>query len=148
MCIGYRNLNEKTIKDAYPIPRINDNLDALSGSDWFTSLDCNKAYHQVPVAKEDKDKTAFAMLREGLYQYVTVPFGLCNAPTTFQRLIERTLAGLQWYIAVIYLDDIIAFSKTFDGPIDNLSRVFARLTKAGLKLKSKTVFSFNMRPPS
>ena len=60
-------------------------------------------------------------------------FGLCNAPATFKRLIERTLAGLQWYIAVLYLDDIIVFSKTFDGHIDHLRQVFARLTETGLK---------------
>ena len=70
-----------------------------------------------------------------------MPFGLCNAPATFKRLIERTLAGLQWYIAVLYLDDVIVFSKTFDGHINHLSQVFARLTEAGLKLKSnKCVF--------
>ena len=60
MCVDYRTLNEKTMKDAYPIPRINDNLDALSGSYWFTSLDCDMAYHQVPLEEADKEKTAFA----------------------------------------------------------------------------------------
>ena len=142
LCVDYRKLNEKTIKDAYPIPRINDNIDALSGSHWFTSLDCDMAYHQVPLAEEDKEKTAFATPRGGLYQYVTMPFGLCNAPATFQRLIERTLAGLQWYIAVLYLDDIIVFSKTFDGQLDNLRRVFERLTEAGLLLKAKKFVFF------
>ena len=142
LCVDYRKLNEKTIKDAYPIPRINDNLDALSGSHWFTSLDCDMAYHQVPLAEEDKEKTAFATPRGGLYQYVTMPFGLCNAPATFQRLIERTLAGIQWYIAVLYLDDIIVFSKTFDGQLDNLRRVFERLTEAGLLLKAKKCVFF------
>ncbi|MCG8109893.1 MAG: hypothetical protein JAZ10_03920, partial [Candidatus Thiodiazotropha endolucinida] len=140
--MSYRKLNEKTIKDAYPIPRIDDNLDNLSGSDWFTSLDCDMAYHQVPLEEEDKEKTAFATPRGGLYQYVTMPFGLCNAPATFQRLIERTLAGLQWYIVVLYLDDIIVFSKTFDGHIDHLKQVFARLTEAGLKLKAKKCIFF------
>ena len=137
MCVDYRKLNEKTIKDAYPIPRINDNLNALSGSDWFTSLDCDMAYHQVPLAEEDKEKTAFATPRGGLYQYVTMPFGLCNAPATFQRLMERALTGLQWYIAVLYLDDVIVFSKTFESHIDHLDKVFSRLTEAGLKLKAK-----------
>ena len=67
MCVDYMKLNEKTIKDAYPIPRIDDNLNNLFGSDWFTSLDCDMAYHQVPLEEEDKEKTAFATHRGGLY---------------------------------------------------------------------------------
>ena len=100
------------------------------------------AYHQVSLEEEDKEKTAFATPRGGLYQYVTMPFGISNAPATFQRLIEWTLAGLQWYIAVLYLNDIIVFSKTFDGHIDHLKQVFARLTEAGLKLKAKKCIFF------
>ena len=93
VCVDYRRLNARTIKDAYPIPRIDDNLDTLSGSVWFTSLDLDLAYHQVPLRESDKEKTAFATPRGGLYQYKVMPFGLCNAPATFQRIIEKALSG-------------------------------------------------------
>ena len=137
VCVDYRKLNSRTIKDAYPICRIDDNLDALSGSVWFTSLDLNMAYHQVPMEKEDKEKTAFATPRGGLYQYTVMSFGLCNAPATFQRIIEKALCGLQWQIAVLYLDDIIVYSSTFDEHLRHLGMVFDRLDEANLKLKAK-----------
>ena len=78
MCVDFRKLNSKTVKDAYPIPRIQDNLDSLSGAHWFSSLDCGMAYHQMPLEENDRPKTAFATPRGGLYQYVTMPFGLSN----------------------------------------------------------------------
>lgn len=137
VCVDYRRLNAKTIKDAYPIPRIDDNLDALAGSVWFSSLDLNMAYHQVPMSNEDKEKTAFATPRGGLYQYNVMPFGLCNAPATFQRIIERTLSGLQWNVAVLYLDDIIVYGKSFDEHLENLKKVLDRLDGANLRLKAK-----------
>lgn len=137
VCVDYRRLNAKTIKDAYPIPRIDDNLDALAGSVWFSSLDLNMAYHEVPMSNEDKEKTAFATPRGGLYQYNVMPFGLCNAPATFQRIIERTLSGLQWNVAVLYLDDIIVYGKSFDEHLENLKKVLDRLDGANLRLKAK-----------
>ena len=137
MCVDYRRLNEKTIKDAYPLTRIDENLDALEGAEWFSSLDLDMAYHQVPLAEEDKDKTAFATPRGGLYQFTTMPFGLCNAAGTFERIIERTLAGLQWEIAVLYLDDIVVYGSSFEKHMENLQRVLKRLQEAGLKLKPK-----------
>jgi DNA-binding NtrC family response regulator len=102
MCVDYRKLNEKTVKDVYPLTRIDENLDTLEGAEWYTSLDLDMAYHQVPMMDEDKEKTAFATPRGGLYQFTTMPFGLCNAASTFERIIEKTLAGLQWQIAVLY----------------------------------------------
>ena len=111
--MDYRKLNEKTAKDAYPIPRIDDNQDALSGAKWFTTLDCNMAYHQVPMEEGDKPKTAFATPMGGLYQLKIMHFGLCNAWVTFQRIAEKALEGLQWHIAVLYLDDIIVYSSSF-----------------------------------
>jgi hypothetical protein len=135
MCVDYRKLNEKTIKDAYPITRIDDNLDALSGADWFTSLDLEMAYHQVPMREGDKEKTAFATPRNGLYQFTTIVFGLCNAQSTFQRIMEKALTGLHRHVAVLYLDDIIAFGRTFDESLENTAEVIDRLQTAGLKLK-------------
>ena len=137
LCVDYRRLNAKTIKDAYPISRIADNLDALAGSKWFTSLDLNMAYHQIPMRESDKQKTAFGTPRGGLYQYRVMPFGLCNAPATFQRVIEQALCGLQWHVTVLYLDDIIVYSRDFEEHLKNLSLVFDRLESANLKLKAK-----------
>lgn len=119
LCVDYRRLNSQTIKDAYPIPRIADDLDALSGAKWFTSFDLNMAYHQIPIRESDKAKTAFGTPRGGLYQYNVMPFGLCNAPSTFQRVIEQALRGLQWQITVLYLDDIIVYSRTFTDHLKN-----------------------------
>ena len=137
LCVDYRKLNDKTIKDAYPIPRIEDNLDSLSGSKWFSSLDLDMAYHQIPMKPSDKEKTAFATPMGGLYQYTSMPFGLCNAASTFQRIIEAALNGLQWHIAVLYLDDIIVLGNNFDDHLNNLSKIMDRLNMAGLKLKPK-----------
>ena len=135
MCVDYRKLNEKTVKDAYPLPRVEDNLDSLSGASLFSTLDCNMAYHQIEVDERDKMKTAFATPTGGLYHYITMPFGLCNAPATFQRVAEKALEGLQWKVAVLYLDDIIVYSHDFDSHIRNLETVLDRLISSGLRLK-------------
>ena len=137
MCVDYRALNEKTIKDAYPLTRIDENLDSLEGAEWFSSLDLDMAYHQVPMAEEDKSKTSFATPRGGLYQFTTMPFGLCNAASTFERIIEKTLIGLQWNIAILYLDDVVVIGRSFDNQVQNLQKVCDRLSEAGLKLKPK-----------
>lgn len=100
------------------------------------------AYHQVPMSERDKEKTAFATPRGGLYQYSVMPFGLCNAPATFQRIIEKALCGLQWNIAVLYLDDIIVFGKSFQEHLENLNQVCDRLDSANLKLKPSKCFFF------
>ena len=99
-------------------------------------------YGISPLDEAYKEKTDFAAPRGGLYHYVIMPFGLCNAPVTLQRLMERELAGQQWYIAVLYLDDIIVFSETFNNHIDHLTSVFSRWTEAGLKLKAKMCVFF------
>lgn len=137
MCVDYRKLNEKTIKDAYPLTRIDENLDALEGSKYYSSLDLDMAYHQVPLEEADKEKTAFATPRGGLFHFKTMPFGLCNAAGTFSRIIERTLEGLQWEVAVLYLDDIVVIGKSFEHHLANLQKVFDRLSSANLKLKAK-----------
>lgn len=95
------------------------------------------AYHLIPMSEKDKEKTAFATPRGGLYQYWVMPFGLCNAPATFQRVIERALQGLQWHITVLYLDDIIVTGQEFFDHLNNLRQVIERLRQANLKLKAK-----------
>ena len=133
-CIDYRKLNEVTTKDAYPLPRIEDNLDALRGSKLFSTLDLASGYWQVQMDPDDKEKTSFCT-KYGLYQFKVMPFGLCNAPGTFERLMETVLRGMQWERAVLYLDDIIIFSSTVQEHMARLEEVFQRLQKANLTLK-------------
>jgi hypothetical protein len=134
-CVDYRRLNDETRKDAYPLPRIEDNLDALQGSKYYSTLDLLSGYWQVEVAPEDRDKTAFSVGGGGLYRFLTMPFGLCNAPATFQRLMENVLQGLQWEIAVLYIDDVVVFADSVDEHLERLGVVLDRLRRAGLKLK-------------
>jgi hypothetical protein len=135
-CVDYRSLNACTIKDACPLPRIDYSLEQLSGHKWFSTLDLCSGYWQVEIEESDRPKTAFAT-RKGLYQFRRMPFGLANAPATFERLMENVLAGLQWDIRLIYLDDIIVMGKTFEEMIGNLRKVFQKLKGAGLKFKPK-----------
>ena len=133
-CIDYRQLNSVTTKDAYPVPRMDACLDAMSGSGWYSALDMPSAYHQLYVAAEDSDKTAFICPR-GMYKYRTMPFGLCNAGATFQRLMDIVMSGLHLDICLVYLDDIVVFSKTPEQHLERLEIVFDRLLRAGLKIK-------------
>ena len=135
-CVDYRDLNSHTRKDAYPLPRIEDCLDSLAGAEWFCTLDLCSGYWQVELKEEDRYKTAFCT-RSGLYQFKVMSFGLCNAPATFERLMETVLRGLQWKECLVYLDDIIIFGRTFDETLGRLSRVFDRIQDAGLKLNPK-----------
>ena len=102
-CVDYRRLNDVTVKDAYPLPIIDDTLDMLAGRQWFSTLDLAG----VPVPK-GKGETAFAT-HSGLFQFRVMPFGLCNAPATFKRLMDRVPQGLRWSRCLVYLDDIISF---------------------------------------
>ena len=131
--MDYRKLNEVTRKDAYPLPRIDDTLNTLAGSKWFSTLDLLSGYWEVEVAEEDRPKTAFCTT-EGLFEFKVMPFGLCNAPATFQRLMDLVLAGLQWPHCLVYLDDVIILGATFQEHLANLQSVFERLRQAGLKL--------------
>ena len=133
-CVDYRKVNDVTRKDAYPIPRVDDTLDMLSGSTWFTTLDLKSGYWQVEVAEEHREKTAFCT-QEGLFEFNVMPFGLCNAPATFQRLMNSVLAGLQWSTCLVYIDDIIIVGKTFDEHLKNLQHIFECLKQAGLKVQ-------------
>ena len=133
-CVDYRKLNAITRKDAYPLPRIDDTLDMLSGSRWFSTLDLLSGYWQVEVAEGDRDKTAFAT-QSGLFEFKVMPFGLCNAPATFQRLMDLVLAGVQWSHCLVYMDDIIVVGRSFKDHLQNLSVVLQRLKEANLRLK-------------
>ena len=111
-CVDFRQLNAATVMDAHPLPRIDDILDALHGAKWFSTLDLKSGYWQVPITEQDKAKTAFRTSSGQLFEFNQVPFGLCNAPATFSRLMDRVLAGLHWEMCQFYLDDIIVFSST------------------------------------
>ena len=133
-CVDYRQLNSITSKDAYPLPRIDETLDTLAGSVWFTTLDLISGYWQVEVKPEDREKTAFCT-KDGLFEFKVMPFGLCNAPATFQRLMDLVLAGMQWSQCLVYLDDIIIPGRSVKEHLRNVASVLQRLRDAELKLQ-------------
>jgi len=135
-CIDYRKLNDITRKNSYPLPRIDDHLEALNGKKWYCTLDLASGYWQIKMNEADKEKTAFAS-HVGLYEFNFMPFGLTNAPATFQALMENVLDGLLKKACLLYLDDIIVFGDTFEEVYDNLTQVLLRLRKYNLKLKAK-----------
>ena len=111
-------------------------MDAFSGSTWFSTLDLKSGYWQVELDDDAKEKTSFTT-GDGLWQFVVMPFGLCNAPATFERLMEMVLVGLPWSTCLVYLDDIIVHAKTFDLAVQHLREVLIRLRNALLKLNAK-----------
>uniref|UniRef100_A0A1A8HG02 Gypsy retrotransposon integrase-like protein 1 n=1 Tax=Nothobranchius korthausae TaxID=1143690 RepID=A0A1A8HG02_9TELE len=134
MCVDYRQLNAKTRKDAFPLPRIEESLDALTGAGWFSTLDLASGYNQVSVAEADRPKTAFCT-PFGLFEWNRMPFGLCNAPGTFQRLMQRIFGDKQCQSLLIYLDDIVVFSSSVEEHLQRLEMVLDRLQREGLKVK-------------
>lgn len=135
-CVDNRKLNDVTQKDSYPLPRIDDTLDSLSGARWFSTLGLKSGYWQVALHPEDKEKTAFTA-GNGLWHFNVMPFGLCNAPATFERLMDTVLRGLNWKICLVYLDDVIILGKSFEEHLANVREVFKKLNGAKLKLSPK-----------
>jgi len=133
-CVDYRQLNDLTVKDAFPLPHLDDCLDALSGCCWFTSLDMLNGYHQLDVAPEDRNKTAF-VTRRGLFHFKTLPFSLTNAVGTFSRAMTLLLVGLNFEVCLAYLDDIMIMSRMPDEHLERLELVLDRLVRTNLKLK-------------
>ena len=133
MCVDYRRLNAVTRKDAFPLPRIDESLDALGGARIFSTLDLACGYHQVAMAEKDKSKTAFTTPL-GLFEFNRMPFGLTGAPATFQRLMQSSMNDLVFKIMLVYLDDILVYATDFKTHMTRLSMVFARLRELGLKL--------------
>ncbi|KAL0194612.1 hypothetical protein M9458_008184, partial [Cirrhinus mrigala] len=122
ICVDYHQLNSKTRKDAFPLPRIEETLDALTGARWFSTLDLASGYNQVPVTEGDKAKTAFCS-PFGLFEWNRMPFGLCNAPNTFQRLMERLFGDQRHQSLLLYLDDIVVFSSSVTQHLERLEVV-------------------------
>ena len=133
--INLRKLNNQTVKDAYSLPWIDKTLHSLQDSQWFSSLDLKSRYWQVKMDEESKPLTVFTVGPLGFYEFTRMPFGLTNTPATFQRLMETCLGDLNLHWCIIYLDDIIIFSKDLASHLERPEAVFQRLEEAGLKLK-------------
>lgn len=136
-CIDYRDLNKVTIDDAYPLPRIDELLERYERARWFTNLDLASGYHQIEMAEEDKEKTAF-ICSKGLFEYNVMPFGLKNAPATFQRMMDEVLEECvdEEYV-VVYLDDVMIYSESFEEHIEHVGRVLEKLKEENLIVKLK-----------
>ena len=137
-CVDYRELNSVTRQDSFPLPRIDDLLDQLDRSHYFSTLDLASGYWQIRVHPESVPKTAFVTPR-GSFEFTVMPFGLTNAPSVFQRLIQRVLQGLNPEngpdFVSVYIDDILVFSLSLEDHLEHLKLVIDRLQSAGLKLK-------------
>jgi len=135
-CIDYRKINAITVTDAHPLPRIDDLLEQFRKAKYFTSLDLASGYWQVEMEEEDKKKTAFTC-HLGLYEFNVMPFGLKNAPPTFQRLMNHILKDYLYEFAVVYIDDILIYSKDFEEHMEHIRKVFDKLREAELMIKLK-----------
>lgn len=133
-CVDYRKLNSVTHKDAFPLPRIEETLTSMTKAKWFSTLDLASGYWQVEVDPKDREKTAFTTPL-GLFEFQRMPFGLCTAPATFQRLMQQCLSGQITESLLVYLHDIIVYSPDFTTHLRHLDEVFERLQKHGLKLR-------------
>ena len=134
LCVDYRRLNAKTVRDQFPLPRIEESIDAIGNAKWFSTMDLASGFNQVAMDEEDRHKTAFTT-PFGIFEYNRMPMGMTNSPATFQRLMQTCLNDYIFQILLVYLDDIIVYSNTFDEHIERLDRVFTRLREHGLKLK-------------
>lgn len=134
LVIDFRKLNEKTIDDKYPIPNINDVLDKLGNCHYFTTLDLASGFYQVEMNPEDIPKTAFNV-EHGHFEFLRMPMGLKNSPSTFQRVMDNVLRDLQNVVCLVYLDDIIVFSVSLQEHIINLEKVFKRLRESNFKIQ-------------
>ena len=134
-CINFRKLNSLTVKDSYPLPHIYETLESLSGAAHYLTFDMNSGFWQVPMDEESKQYTAFTLGSMGLYECESMPFGLCNTPPTFQRLMLNCLGELNLTYCLIYLDDVIIFSRTEEEHLERMRVVFDHLHEHGLKLK-------------
>ncbi|CAF2961342.1 unnamed protein product [Rotaria sp. Silwood2] len=135
-CIDYRNLNSITKKDVYPLPRIDDVIERLNGSEIFSKLDLRSGYFQVPLAIEERNKTAF-ITHDGLWHFNRLPQGLKNSPSVFQRLMNQTLASLRWDVCLAYLDDIVVYSRSFKQHLMDIEKVCRVLHMSNFKLNYK-----------
>ena len=136
ICIDYRKLNKALVKDSYPLPRIEHIFATLGKSKFFPTLDLKSGYHQISIAPEDREKTAFCT-RTSLFEFNCMPFGIASAPAIFQRMISKVLHGIEGKYAMTYLDDILIYSDSFENNLKHIEDIFQRLEKADLCLNKK-----------
>ena len=134
-CIDFRKLNAKTKKDSYPLPCIQETLDSLFGARVFSTLDLKSGFWQIMMDEDSKQYTAFTVGNLGFFKCERMPFGLCNVPATFQRLIQSCQGELNLTYCLIYLDDVIIYAKDEEEHLDRLRTVFERFRRDNLKLK-------------
>ena len=134
-CIDFRKLNDRMKKDSFPLPRVQESMEAMVEARHFSCVDLKSGFWQVKMNEESRQYTAFTVGSLGVYEFLRMPFGLCNAPATFQCLMQNTLGKLNLTYALIYLDDVIIFSKTKEEHLIRLRAVLERFQENGLKLK-------------
>ena len=134
MCIDYRSLNSNTVTDSWPLPRIDEMLARLKGARYFSKLDLRDGYHQIPIAESDRFKTAFTC-RYGTFEFTVMSFGLKNAPSHFQRSMNMLLSDLLDVCVLVYMDDILIYSKSAEQHVAHVKQVFARLSAKGWHCK-------------
>ena len=144
-CIDFRRLNTRTKKDTYPLPHIQETMESLTGARHFSCMDLKSGFWQVRMAKESQQYTAFMAGSMGIYEFLHMPYGLCNTPATFQRLMQNCLGEVNLTYALIYLDDVIVYSRTEEEHLTRLRTVFERMHENGLKLKPSKCNFFNQR---
>lgn len=134
LCVDYSQLNSKTKRDAFPLPRIDESFDALQGAKFFSTIDLASGYHQVAVREQDQAKTAFTT-PFGIFEYSQMTFRVCNGPSTFQHLMQSSMGDLIFQVMLVYLDDILVYSSMFQEHLQRLDVVLGRLKEARLKVK-------------
>ena len=144
-CINFCWLNSWTKKDAYPLPRMQETMESMVGIRFFSTMDLKSGFWQVKMAKDSQQYTTFTVGSMGVCEFLRMPYGLCNALATFQRLMQNCLGELNLTFALIYLDDVIVFSRTEEEHLHRLRVVFARFLEHGLKLKLSKCHSLQDR---
>ena len=137
LCVNFRKLNAISICDSFPLPRVEEALQAVQAAVWFSSFNLAQGYLQMAMEEEDIEKTTFCAGSSGLYEFTRMPFGLTNAGTSFCRLMEMCIGDQQYITLLFYLDDICIFAETADQMLDRIESVFSRLKEFNLKIKPK-----------